>query len=257
VVKKGDTLGGIAYAYGISVDGLQAANPSVLPAFLSIGTVLTIPVLAESAVSVGPAAVASPTPMPATVAVGPDCYHLTTGALYCLAEVRNPGPAPLYNVAAQIALIGPEGEVLASEVAFAALAMVRPGSGVPLAALFQGAPPGLAAPVAQVVSAEPVPAGVVAAVALDISAAQLVPPQVASPGALWTVSGQVHNGSAAAVGAVRLVVALYDAQKHLVGYRQVQIPGGLAAGVSQGFSISAASLGGPVESYAIAAEGKP
>ena len=48
VIKKGDTLGGIAYSYAISVEILQAANPLVRPAFLSIGTVLTIPVLADS-----------------------------------------------------------------------------------------------------------------------------------------------------------------------------------------------------------------
>jgi hypothetical protein len=172
-----------------------------------------------------------------------------------LVEARNPGAAPLQNVAVQIALIGPKGEVLAGETAYAALDLILPGTGAPFAALFPGAPPALVAPVAQVVSAEPVPAGSVPAIALDISAPQLAPATTAS--GPWTVTGQVRNGSANAVGSVRLVLTLYDRQQQMVGYRQGVLPGGLAAGALQDFSISAASLGGPVESYAIVAEGKP
>jgi hypothetical protein len=72
---------------------------------------------------------------------------------------------------------------------------------------------------------------------------------------LWTVTGQVRNGSALAVSSVRLVLTLYDHKKQIVGYRQEDLPGGLAAGASLGFSLSAASLGGPAESYAVVAEG--
>jgi hypothetical protein len=262
VVKKGDTLGGIAYTYGISVEVLQAANPAVRPAFLSIGLALTIPVTADSGASTV-AAAATPTPQPVTLAAGPRCYPLTTGALYCLVEARNPGAAPLQNVAVQIALIGPQGEVLASETAYSALDLVLPGKGAPFAALFPGVPPALVAPVAQIVSAEAVQAGAAPAIVLDISAPQMVP-QVAPPvtstaaaGGLWTVTGQVRNGSATQITSVRLVLTLYDRQKQMVGYRQLMLPGGLAAGAAQAFSISAASLGGPADSFEIVAEGRP
>ncbi len=256
LVKKGDTLGGIAYTYGISVEVLQAANPAVLPAFLSIGTVLTIPVVAEGGASDVAAVAATPTPLPVTLAAGPMCYPQITGALYCLLEARNPGGAPLQNVAAQVALIGPKGEVLASQVAYSPLDVILPGNGVPLAAWFPSAPPGMVAPVAQVVSAEPVQAGAAPSVPLDILAPRLAPPPAASSGALWTVTGQVRNGSATAVASVRLVLSLYDGQQQLVGYRTVTLPGGLEAGTTQDFSISAASLGGKVESYAVTAEGR-
>ncbi len=255
LVKKGDTLGGIAYTYGISVEVLQAANPAVLPAFLSIGTVLTVPVVVEGGAS-NVAAAAAPTPLPVALAAGPMCYPQVTGALYCLVEARNPGAEPLQNVAAQLALIGPKGEVLASQVAYSALDVILPGHGVPLAAWFPSAPPGMVAPVAQVVSAEPVQAGAAPAISLDISGPRLAPPPAATSGALWTVTGQVRNGSAAAVVSVRLVLSLYDGQKQLVGYRTVILPGGLAAGATQDFSVAAASLGGAVESYMVAAEGK-
>ena len=255
VVKKGDTLGGIAYTYGISVEVLQAANPSVQPAFLSIGAVLTIPVVVDSSAS-NLAAAASPTPVPLTLNAGPACYQQVTGALYCLVEARNSGAAPVQNVSAQIALIGPKGEVLASETAYSALGLILPGNASPLAAWFPSVPPAMVAPVAQVVSAEPVQAGAAPAIPLDISGPRLAPPLAASSSALWTVTGQVRNGSAAAVTSVRLVLSLYDSQKQLVGYRTVMLPGGLAAGATQDFSIAAASLGGKVESYVVVAEGR-
>ena len=256
LVKKGDTLGGIAYTYGISVEVLQAANPAVLPAFLSIGTVLTIPVVVEGGAS-SVAAAASPTPLPVMLAAGPVCYPQVTGALYCLVEARNPGAAPLQSVAAQVALIGPKGEVLASQVAYSALDVILPGNGSPLAAWFPNAPPAMVAPVAQVVSAEPAIAGAAPATPLDVSAPRLATPPAAGSGVLWTVTGQVKNGSAAAVASVRLVLTLYDGQKQMVGYRTAMLPVGLAVGSTEDFSISAASLGGPVEDYAIAAEGRP
>ncbi len=254
VVKKGDTLGGIAYTYGISVEVLQAANPSVQPAFLSIGAVLTIPVIVDSSAS-NIAAAASPTPVPLTLAAGPACYQQVTGALYCLVEARNPGAAPLQNVSAQIALIGPKGEVLASEIAYSALDLILPGSGAPLAAWFPSVPPAMVAPVAQVVSAQPASAEGALGVPLDITSPQMAPST--DPIGLWTVTGQVRNGSASAVGSVRLVLTLYDRQKQIVGYRLESLAGGLAAGASQDFSISAASLGGPAESFALVAEGAP
>src|SRR3989338_2883465 len=42
-VRAGDTLYGIAYQFGTTVEAIQAANPGLLPAYLSIGQSLLIP----------------------------------------------------------------------------------------------------------------------------------------------------------------------------------------------------------------------
>lgn len=251
VVKKGDTLGGIAYSYGISVDALQAANPKAQPAFLSIGQVLTIPVTVES-VAPGSVGVASPTPLPLTLPGGPACYPMVTGALYCFVEARNPVAASLQNVAVQIALIGPKGETLASQPAYSALEVIPPGGAAPLAALFAAAPPGMVAPVAQVLSAEAAD-GATRYFALEIPASNGTP----QPGASLRVTGQVRNPSATAAAQAKLVLTLYDKEGKILGYRQEALAGGLAAGATQDFSISAASLGGEIDHYVIVAEGKP
>src|ERR1044071_6253003 len=42
-VQRGDTMGSIALAAGVSIDDLQAANPEISPNAMSVGQVLKIP----------------------------------------------------------------------------------------------------------------------------------------------------------------------------------------------------------------------
>jgi hypothetical protein len=59
------------------------------------------------------------------------------------------------------------------------------------------------------------------------------------------------------------VLTLYGQGGAIVGYRKIELAGGLAPGAAQEFSISAASLreapvwGGGVDHYTIIAEGRP
>lgn len=254
VIQKGDTLGGIAYTYGISLEVLQAANPKVQPAFLTIGTVLTIPVPAGGLPAPGAVQMASPTPWAVTLAAGPVCHPLVTGALYCFVEVHNPGGGPVHHVLVQLTLVGPKGETLASDAAATALDVIPAGGSAPLAVWFPSATPGLTAPVAQVLSAESAPA---AEVPLEVSTGAGSAPQGAGAGAAWTVTGQVHNASTAAASSVKLVLTLYGSDGKILNYRQATQAEALAAGASRDFSISALPLGGTVDHYAIVAEGQP
>ena len=256
VIRKGDTLGGIAYSYGISVDTLQAANPNVLPTFLTIGTVLTIPVTA-AAPGAPVVPVASPTPGPVTLAAGPACYPLVTGALYCFVEAHNPGGSALRNVVVQLVLVGAKGQALASQTAVSALDVIPPGGASPVAVWFPQAPPGLTAPVAQVVSAESIPATETPAeVSLSITATRELTAG-SGPGAPWTMTGQVRNDSTAPISSVRLVLTLYDSHGTILNFRMETLPGGLAAGASSDYSISAVALGGTVDHAAVTGEGSP
>jgi LysM repeat protein len=256
VIQKGDTLGGIAYRFGISVDTLQAANPKVQPAFLTIGTVLTIPVTAGGP-STPMAPVASPTPWPVALAAGPVCYPLVTGALYCFVEARNPGSSTLRNVIVQMVLIGPKGQALAGQAAAAALDVIPPGGSSPVGVWFPQAPPGLTAPVVQVLAAESLPAAETpAAVPLDVATAGNLTMGIGA-GAPVTMTGQARNSSAAAVSTVKLVLTLYGSDGKILNFREAALAGSLAAGASRDYSISAASLGGAVDHAAVVAEGTP
>jgi LysM repeat protein len=244
VVQKGDTLIAIAVKYGVSVEALQAANNNVQPEFLTIGAVLIIPVSEDQ-----PVASAGVAPTPVTIPLSaPSCYRTPTDALYCFVEAQNPLDVAVENVSARITLAGADGMPLASAVAYSALDVIPPGEAAPLAVLFQSAPGGVAAAGAELLTGNPSAYHVLLEIPTHSAAAS---------GAQWVVTGQVRNPSGAPAASAWLVLTLYDSSGAIVGYRKQPVEGGLAPGASLGFSISAASLGGPANHYRIAAEGRP
>jgi murein DD-endopeptidase MepM/ murein hydrolase activator NlpD len=243
---------GIALQFGVSVAALQAANPTVSARFLSIGTLLVIPPPEG-----GPAtAIKLAPPALAPVQLGePACYSLPSAGLYCFVEAHNPGGAPLENVSARIVLADSQGLPLASTIAYGALDLIPPGKSAPLVVLFQ-----------------PAPSTVVSAIGVDLLTANLAttPAPVGRAvllevafehggrlGARWTVAGQVRNPSDQALSTAWVMLTLYDARGHLVGYRKHALDTGLPAGAALNFSIVADTLGGAVDHYALLAEGRP
>ena len=248
VVQKGDTLIGIAVKYGVSVEALQAANGNVQPEFLSIGAVLIIP-SPEGGEVVNAGVAPTPAPIPLSA---PACYPTPTSALYCFVEARNPTDAAMENVSARITLAGADGLPLASAVAYSALDVIPPRSAAPLAVLFQSAPAGIAAMGAELLTANPSTDPSAHRVLLDIPTHS-----GAASGAGWVVAGLVRNPSGVPAASAWLVLTLYDQGGAIVGYRKIELAGGLAPGATQEFSITAASPGGVIDHYTIIAEGRP
>jgi len=250
VVKKGDTLVGIAVKYGISVEALQAANNNVQPEFLSIGAVLVIPQSADSPtinISLPP----TPTPVPARL--GPvACYPTATHGLYCFVAVSNPNTTPIQNIAALITLAGADGIPYKSSMVYSSVEVLQPNESAPLAILFPSVSTEIAAMRAQVLRAEP---------AVDEASHYLhleIPTHSGNAhDSGWEVTGQVRNPSTRNAASVRLTLTLYDSSGAILNYRQEVLADGLAAEATRDFSISAASLGGEVDHYAISAEGEP
>ncbi len=248
VVQKGDTLIGIAVKYGVSVEALQAANNGVQPEYLSIGAVLVIPgPEGGEVVNIGVA----PTPVPIPLSA-PACYPTPTAALYCFVEARNPTDVAMENVSARITLAGADGMPLASAVAYSALDVIPPQSAGPLAVLFQSAPSGIAAMGVELLTANPSSDPSAHHVLLDIPTHS-----GSASGTQWLVAGQVRNPSGTPAASAWLVLTLYDQGGAIVGYRKIELAGGLAPGATQEFSITAASVGGAVDHYTIIAEGRP
>jgi hypothetical protein len=138
-------------------------------------------------------------------------------------------------------------------VAYSALDVIPPGASAPLAALFSVAPAEIAAAQATLLSASPAPpADSPRYLPLEVPAHQ-----GAASGAGWAVTGQVRNPSSVAAGSAWLTLTLYDATGAILGYRKQALAGGLPAGATLEFSISATPLSGAVDRYVIAAEGRP
>ena len=131
VVVRGETMLGIALRYGITLEALQAANPSVDPQFLSVDTALIIPLGDEITLAIA-------TPTPAAVEwKEPVCYRSGDGGVWCFVLVENKEDTALENLSAWIGLFGNDGEMVASQVAVGPMNILRPGQSMPLLAFFQ------------------------------------------------------------------------------------------------------------------------
>ena len=110
-VTDKDDMFGVALRYGVSLDALKAANPTVIPNMMSVGTVLIIPITPTP-----PSASTNqqnPTPTPDTfnplrLAMEPVCYQDALGGAYCFAQIENVSQSSVENPTVRFTLTGPE-----------------------------------------------------------------------------------------------------------------------------------------------------
>ena len=146
-VGKGEELMAIAFYYGITLDELLSANPSVTPNWMSVGTVLQIPVTPTPL----PTATATPAPTntaqilqtqtatpsgPLELQGEPSCYQNPLGELNCLVLIKNQGEETLENPSVSFRITSPESDYESELVVFAPLNLLQPGSSLPILASF-------------------------------------------------------------------------------------------------------------------------
>ena len=138
VVDENDVMFDIALYYGVSLDALKAANPTVIPNAMRVGTVLLIPVTPTPAANAG----ASPTasmPLPtelAEVSLPTDCYRDSARGVYCFVTVANTSEKPIENISAIVSLgsaIAPEKR---EQIAILPFNILHAGKTLPLVTYF-------------------------------------------------------------------------------------------------------------------------
>ncbi len=246
VVQPGDTLYSIALKYGVSVSALQEANGITDPTLLQIGQELVIPAPGPEG---GPVRPPTPTPMPLLIQ-GFGCAASALGSLSCIGEVMNPQPHPMRNVQVQIVLRDGEGRELSTGIAGTGLDILISGGRSPFVLVFNTIPPGYVRADAQVVRAEPTqePGNRYGPVELIRAEGQV-------EGADFVVRGQVRNADAGPMRRINVVVAFYDGQDRLLGFRQVvfsEEPTG--PGMTRDFETRFAAAG--VETFRVFVEGQ-
>ena len=139
IVKRGEDMGGIAYAFKITLKALMDANPNVTPDAMSVGTVLTIPLPGEAVQPQG-----GSIPPPEGILAGqPVCYRTTEGGLICFTQVKNTTDTAIGNVKAIIHSFDQNGLPLVSVAAFSLLDIIPAGESMPLLGYFSpGIPDG-------------------------------------------------------------------------------------------------------------------
>jgi LysM repeat protein len=255
IVAKGDTLLGIAYFYGVSLDDLRAVNPGVDANLLKIGDRLVIPATAQRGAATS-ADLPTVTPM-ALVLSGLRCDRIINGGAWCFLVVRNDLESPIESVSAEVRLMdASSGESMALS-AYGLLNLVPGKTEFPLAVYF---PPPLPADfqmAAELLTALPLAQG--DGRYLPVQTAE-VATQMDESGLLATVTGKLRLASESSpAGSVWVLAAAYDANRAVVGLRRWELPAGqtLEPGVELPFRLNLYSAMLPIVRVEVWAEARP
>jgi len=222
VVQEGETLGAIAYDYGVSLQALQAANGIDNPLLLQVGQELIIPTGEEE---LGEASVdlLLPTPTPLAFGVrGIGFYETPVGSLDCLGEIVNTTAFTLTNVQVRVTLFDASGVPLIFGDAFAATDILPPSARAPFRVLFVSPPPNFVSHDVARVRGEYTSDLLSRYLMLSVDSANGVP-----SGPQFEVTGTVRNPDPAqAASGVVVVVTTYDAEGRVTGYHQQTLDAG-------------------------------
>lgn len=129
-IAEKETMLGIAYQYGVTLEELQEANPGVDPHFLSVGKTLIIPLSGEIQVVM-------PTLTPVTVKLGkPSCHPTGDGGVTCFVEITNNLEEDVENISAWVGINSKNGENITGKVAYTPLNLLRAEQRMPLMVTF-------------------------------------------------------------------------------------------------------------------------
>ncbi len=130
---------GIAFWYGVSLEALKTANPTVNPYAMGAGTVLLIPLTPQAETTPRPTAIFTPTPTPKVgISNPPDCYADGNGGLICFALVDNTSPEDMENVGGTMTLTDSTSGNKQETNAIMPLNLLKAGSSLPVIAFFKG-----------------------------------------------------------------------------------------------------------------------
>jgi LysM repeat protein len=242
-VKGNDTMLSIAYQFGITLEALQAANPTVDPHFMGEGLQLVIPIGEETPESL-------PTPTAIAVDGGePVCYRTGDGGAWCIVAVKNDLDTSLENLSVWIGLFDGQGDNFTSQTAYSPLNILRPGEVMPLMAYFPPPLPDQFQARSQVTGALSVQPGDERYIEADAS---IDTAELSLDGHLITLQGEVTlpEGSPRLSQLWVLAVA-YDANGNIVGVRKWKSDGELS------FEIPVYSLAGPIDHAETLVEARP
>ncbi len=248
-IKAGDTLGGIANHFNVSLDALMAANPDVSANAMSIGQTLKIPSTPRNISGQG-----TPTPAPFVVQQIA-CHPAGDGQLWCFALAYNDSAEPVEDVTAQVTLLDSKGRSRGSQTGMLPLNILPPHQALPVSAFF----PGMTATDlhAQV--------QVLTAIRLAPNDARYLPAaventqvQVDWSGLSARASGQVRlpAGSQPAAS-VWVAAVVYDRDGRVVGVKRWESSSGLQPGSTLPFSMFVSSVAGDIERVDFAVEARP
>jgi LysM repeat protein len=240
-VSNDDTLLGLAFRYGVSLEALKTANPQVNPNAMSVGSQLVIPISTQAAEEV-------PTSTPEPVqASQPSCVSTGDGGAWCIVSLRNDLSSVVENLSVWIGLYNSKGQNITSQVAYGPLDILRPGESMPLMAYFAPPLPMEFTSRSQLISAGPVEDGDTR----YLEATTVSSIKMAANGVQAEVSGRVVVSEEVKPSQVWLLAVAYDAQGNMIGVRKWK------TGQQAQFDFMVYSLSGSIERVEVLVEARP
>jgi LysM repeat protein len=247
IVKKGDTLSGIAKQFGIAVEALMDANEVYDPRRLQIGQALVIPREEEEQ------SPPTPTPTPLPLAIENLNFRETpVGSLWCLGEVRNLAGMDVEHVQVQVSLYDADNVVLTTATAFTILDIIPAGGTSPFVVLF--AQPPTAYATYQVIPLSAEPSMYLGGRYRDLD---VVEHEGQAQGRLFVISGRVRNTGEEQATGVEVVITAYDGQDRVVAVREAEVQiSALAPGASAAFTASISLTEDEIAHYTVQVQGR-
>jgi len=253
VVRAKEDLWGIALRYGLSLEDILTANPTVDPRFLSIGTNLKIPAPLFTAT---PDANHPPLPTPITLELTlPYCYTVEEDGLWCFASGINNRDFSIEAVSAAVRLYDKTtGEIL-SQTAYSPLNLVPPGGSIVLSANFPSPAPSAYDATLELLTALPVPPASGRFLTVQQPGTKV---DIEPGGKLAVASGTfILSDPQAVAGRVTAAAVAYDAQGRITGVRQWESVSDLAGGTAIPFQMTVYAAGAPIDRVIVQVEAYP
>lgn len=243
IIQAGDTMGALAQKFGVTLEALIAANPSISPNAMPIGATLLIPTDQNN-----PTGESTPTPVPFVISQI-DCYPTLDNGMWCFALARNDSADALENLSARISLLSADGGLVAAQDALPPLNVIPPHASLPLTVFFPPPAPLDARPRAQILSATILTPNDARYLPAALGAPLI---EIAADGRTARVSGEVSLPAGSVPAQTVWVAAIaYDEMGRVVGFRRWE---GMGVGP---FQLTVASLGSRVTRVEVFAEARP
>jgi LysM repeat protein len=255
-IKQGDTVGGIALAYGVSVEAILVANPQLNPNLMVVGSTLVVPA-SPAAPAQSPAGdLPAATPLPVRLD-GVHCAAVQDGGAWCFALAHNPQKSGVESVSATIRIADSNGKGMQSQAAFALLNLL-PGKGtLPLAVYFPPPVPKTIQASAELLTALPVMSGSDRYLPASLDK---VKTDILGDGLSANVNGVVTLGKGSDTAhQVWVLLIAYDASGQVVGLRRWEMAAdqALKAGKQAPFAETVYSTGGKIAKATAMVEARP
>lgn len=254
IIKQGQDLSWVAWYYGVSLEALRAANPTVDPYSIGIGAQLIVPYsdLGSDHTQASTSAVL-PTPLP--VVLSPvNCFASGDGGAWCFLLAQNNSGMPVESIIASVRLADKDNPIRTLDAALL-LDRLPAGSSMPLGVFFPGS---LVEPFqagADLVSALPASPEDSRYLPIHIDSLQV---QFSADGLSAQINGQMaleqNEGQAAHVWVLGVV---YRQDGQVIGLRRWESPAPVLAGQPAPFSFQVYSAAGTISRAEAFIEARP